>query len=924
MQTKAIIAAAVFVSLGTSATQAADVDYVRDIKPIFAKHCYSCHGPKEQKQSLRVDSRAILLRGGGSGLAAITPGDLADSELIKRITDSDPAHRMPYKKPALPKATIELIKDWVKSGAPMPGDDAPLAETKTDHWSFQKVEAVEPPAVRNAQWSRNAIDRFVFARLEQEDLAPAPEADRVAWLRRVYFDLMGLPPTPLQIAAFIEDTQAGAYERVVDELLASPRYGERWAQHWLDVVRYADTHGFEVNTERPHAWPYRDYVIAAYNRDTPGDQFIREQIAGDTHGRDAATGFLVTASVLLPGQIGKDAASIRLARQDSIDEMVVNIGQSFLGLSIGCARCHNHMFDPISLKDYYSMQAFVAGVRYGDRPMRGATTVAQATKLKQLRDQLAMVTRDLTRLTPAAGSGAKRPRINSRANFDRFAPVKTKRIRFTINNTNLYEPCIDEFEVFDTNGRNVALASHGTVPTASGENVSANRHELRFVNDGEYGNERSWMCNTIKGGWVELEFKEPHEIERVTWGRDRQGKFSDRTAIDYRIEAQAEDGTWRTVSDSTDRVAFTEPVEANVSAAPKPDDAAATKRLNEQMMALQTKLDAANAKRVVFAGTFTKPDKIHMLRRGDPEQPMKPVSPAIPEVFGDLKLPNDMPEHERRRALAEWIASPDNPLTARVMVNRIWQGHFGVGLVDTPNDFGRNGTMPSHPELLDWLAGEYVRAGWSTKHMHRLIVLSATYRQVGAHNPTAAKIDGDARLLWRFPLRRLHGETLRDTMLAVSGRLDLTMGGRGFDLFDKRGGLTGFNPKQTFVKDGLRRMIYAHRVRREPDAVFGAFDCPDYGQSVGRRRESTTPIQALNLFNSQVTLNTSEAFAARVINDVGKGDDASAQIRRAYALALGRAPVESELSEAIPVVQQHGLATLCRVLFNSNEFVYLP
>jgi hypothetical protein len=294
----------------------------------------------------------------------------------------------------------------------------------------------------------------------------------------------------------------------------------------------------------------------------------------------------------------------------------------------------------------------------------------------------------------------------------------------------------------------------------------------------------------------------------------------------------------------------------------------------------------------------------------------------VPGVLGDVKLPPDAAEQQRRITLADWIADPRNPLTARVMVNRLWQGHFGVGLVDTPNDFGRNGTKPTHPELLDWLASEFVRSGWSIKHMHRLIVLSATYRQSSRHDPVAAAQDGDARLLWRYPSRRLDGETIRDSMLAVSGRLNLAMGGPGFDLFDKRGGLTGFQPVETFSDSGLRRMIYAHKVRRERDAVFGAFDCPDAGQSAGRRRESTTPIQALNLFNSRFTVDLSEAFAARVKSDAG--DNVANQVRRAYKLSVNREPRTEEMADAERVVKEYGLATMCRVLFNSNEFLFLP
>jgi hypothetical protein len=756
-------------------------------------------------------------------------------------------------------------------------------------------------------------------------LQPAPEADRVTWLRRVSFDLIGLPPSPEEVDAFVSDQRDDAYERVVEELLKSPRYGERWAQHWLDVVRYADTHGFEVNTERPNAWPYRDYVIEALNNDTPYDRFIREQIVGDAMEQDAATGFLLTASALLPGQIGQDAPSMRLARQDALDEIVINIGQTLLGLSVGCARCHDHKFDPISQHDYYSMQAFVAGVEYADRDLRTPEAAARRAEAARLQGELAKIEGQLSRFVPLAKSGAERMAVNARLNTDRFTAVQTKRLRFTILATNSLEPCVDELEVVNTAGVNVALAAAGAKVTSSGNTTVADRHELRFVHDGHYGNSRSWMSNESGAGWVELEFADQQTIDRVVWGRDRDGEFADRLAIDYRIEIADSSGEWKSVADASDRAKF-EPGGGNEIAFSNQglsdNDAQEANRLQVERNQLKEQVAAAAVGQVAFAGTFRAPDIIHLLNRGDPEQPQEEVVPAVLSVLGNVALPKNAAEQQRRHALADWIASPQNPLTARVMANRIWQGHFGCGLVETANDFGRNGVLPTHPELLDWLASEFIRSGWSIKHMHRLIVLSATYRQSLRQDQVAAAQDADVRLLWRYPSRRLDGETIRDSMLAVNGRLNLKMGGPGYDLFDKRGGLTGFLPVESFKEDGLRRMIYAHKVRRERDAVFGAFDCPDAGQSAGRRRESTTPIQALNLFNSRFTLEQAEAFAARVQADAG--DDLRQQMRRAYRLALGRDLSPEEIADAEPIVKEFGLAALCRVLFNSNEFLFLP
>ncbi len=926
--TRPIAFAVALLCLPVSAT-AEPVDFVRDVQPILANHCYGCHGEDRQRSGLRLDVKSEAFKGGELYEASILAGNASESPLVQFVADEDADLTMPPGGEPLSEKDAATLTRWVEEGAVWPdGVDPVTLEDPLDHWSFQPISSPPLPQTVDSDWPREPIDHFVLHKLEEAGLRPAPEADRAAWLRRVSFDLTGLPPTPEQLTAFVNDTSELAFERVVDELLQSPRYGERWAQHWLDVVRYADTHGFEVNTERPNAWPYRDYVISAFNDDIPYDEFIREQIVGDALGADAATGFLVTASVLLPGQIGKDAASMRLARQDSLDEIVVNLSQTFLGLTVGCARCHDHKFDPISQQDYYAMQAFVAGVEYKDRELPTPEQEKLRENLDSFQSRLAEVDRQLARLAPLANAGSERPMINARHNVERIRPVKAKRVRFTIRETNNLEPCLDELEVFNTDGANVALASGGTTLKSSGDTVSTDRHELRFINDGRYGNSRSWMSDEVGKGWVELEFSTEHPIDRVEWGRDRKGKYDDRLATDYVIEVAGSDGEWRVVADSSDRQPFdsaadmpTKPTVAGLD----PPEATKARALIREREELEAKTEAAEQVRQIFAGTFREPDEIRFLTRGDPEQPKQPVAPAVPATLGSLQLTEDAAEQQRRRALADWIASPENPLTARVIVNRLWQGHFGRGLVETANDFGRSGSEPTHPELLDWLAAEFIRSGWSIKHLHQLIVLSATYRQ-SSHGHGDASVaerqDTDVELLWRFPSRRLEAEAIRDSMLAVSGQLDLHMNGRGFDLFDKRGGLTGFTPIESFEGEGLRRMIYAHKVRRERDGVFGAFDCPDAGQSTPRRRESTTPIQALNLFNSRFTLDRADALAARVKSEAG--DDVTRQIRRVYQLALSREANDRELNDAETVVQSHGLATLCRVVFNSNEFLFVP
>jgi len=928
------------------------------------------------------------------------------------------------------------------------------------------------------------VDCFILQGLEQADLKPAPEADRLTWLRRVSLDLTGLPPTPEQVEGFLADRDPAAWDRVVERLLASPQYGERWAQHWLDVVRYADTHGFEVNTERPNAWPYRDYVIQAFNQDLPYNRFIQDQLAGDAFGADAATGFLVTAAALLPGQIGQDDASKRLARQESLNEIVTGLGEAFLGLSVGCARCHDHKFDPIPQRDYYAIQAFFAGVEYGDRPIRSPESEARRRAGEAWQPRLAELEAALARFEPLAqvsdstrrepqarlneelfearearfvrftiheanrhptlgviepcldeveiftadstprnvalaqagtrvtASGSRisdlhrlehlndgrygngrswmsdeagrgwvsfelpepmrigkivwsrdregefsdrlataytlevglslnslqrvaylpplRPAVHPRRTTDRFAPVTTRRIRFSILASTSLEPCLDELEIFTAgvSPQNVALASEGARVTASSTLPESPLHRLEHLNDGRYGNAYSWISQEPGRGWVEVELAREELIERVVWSRDREGKFSDRLPTDYRLEVMDPSGAWRSVASSKDRRTYSPDdktlVRFSTTGLP-PEEQQEAVRLEQERKSLADQIASLTSVPQVFAGSFVQPEVTRLLRRGDPEQPGELITPAVLSVLGSLKLPAESAEQERRLALAAWITGPNHPLTARVLVNRIWQGHFGLGLVETANDFGLNGARPSHPELLDWLAGEFTRSGGSIKQLHRLIVSSATYRQSNRVDPAAQAADANCRLLWRFPSRRLEAESLRDSMLAVSGRLDFKRGGPGFNLFKSRGGLDGFPPIESFSSgDGLRRLIYAHKVRMERDIVFGAFDCPDAGQSLSRRRQSTTPIQALNLFNSRFTVEEAAAWAARVQTELGPAAEPADWIQRAYQLAYGRRAEPEELQQLEPVVRAHGLPTLCRALFNSSEFLVLP
>jgi mono/diheme cytochrome c family protein len=901
------------------------VDFARDVQPIFALHCYRCHGPELQESNYRLDVKQAALGEADFGEPAIVPGKSDESPLIQYVAADDDDFAMPPEGDRLTAEEIAILRAWIDEGAVWPDELAGNAARRgAGHWAFQPVKRILSPNVES-DWVTNAIDAFILQRLEGEGLSPASRADRRTLIRRVYLDMHGLPPTPERVAEFVADERLDAYARLIEEVLASPRYGERWAQHWLDVVRYADTHGFEINTPRPNAWPYRDYVIRSLNDDKPYDRFVYEQIAGDRVGVDAATGFLVAAPVLLPGQIGQDEDSKKEARQDELDEVITGVGATMLGLTLNCARCHNHKFDPILQTDYFSLQAVFSGVQYGDRPLRTPQSEAAREQLAQLEADLVAARRELH-------EAGVRPPVDAALTEEHFEPVTAKYVRFTILDTNLYEPCIDELEIFETAAegqppRNVALRSVGAKATASGSRVSEH-HQLEYIHDGRYGNTRSWMADVIQNGWVQIELADATRIDRIVWARDREKRYTDRLAIEYRIDVAAEPGEWTTVASSNMRLPQgTQVDEAVATGGTVVNVGPEQRRLLDRLRVLEKQKAAleTHSKQFVFAGVMGAPQPTYRLLRGDHRQPRERMKPDTIELLGSLDLDETALDDERRDALARWIASPDNPLTARVIVNRIWHHHFGTGIVATPSDFGRAGEAPSHPELLDWLAGELIDNGWSIKHLHGLILHSSTYRQAGGvANEAAEKVDADVRLLWRFPARRLEAEAIRDSVLQTSGVLNLEMGGPGFDLFKPRQGLDLYYPKDEYGPAEWRRLIYAHKVRMESDGVFSAFDVPDGGQICAKRTRSTTPLQALNLFNSRFMIRQAGLLAERIDREFGEDATVEARVDRAFQLTLTRDPERDEAAAAVELAKEHGLATLCRVLLNTSEFVMLP
>lgn len=1088
------------INLGSNAFCSERVDYLGEVKPLLARKCVSCHGALRQESGIRLDTAALIAE-----QEVITPGNATTSELIHRVRSIDPEVRMPPDGEPLTESDIKLLETWIEEGAKGPVDEMPQTNPN-EHWAFQPLADFN----LEANPKTLTVDHFISQKLSTLGLELSPEADPVILCRRLFFDLHGLPPTPEEIAFFtnqLKKNKESAISEQIQALLESPRYGERWAQHWLDLVRYADTHGFEVNTPRENAWPYRDYVIKSFNENKPYDQFIREQLAGDQLNQDSATGFLVAAPVLLPGQIGKDDASKRLARQDSLDEIIVGTSASFLGLTIGCARCHDHKFDPISQEDYYSLQAFFAGVQYGDRTYQADGQEERSKQINSISERVAGLEKELSAYHPESFTGAtiiideedsdrttslmkkngvgtnpagenrgyrddpgdrsrfgnlssgkytwwdnvpnqdtftwnpgvtgqfqiwiswgvhgsgvhtrdaryvldhdgdlntkedqreiavvdqyyfagqtdgeseKKPLwsgllntgshtlnsesrlvlrggetgtgitadtiilqetesvernlpslrdpISAKSNIERFSKHEAKYLRFTTLETideNQHQPCIDELEVYASGDHqsNLALAELGTKATSSGNYSETGKHQLKHINDGVYGNDRSWISNQHGGGWVQLELSKAAEIDQIVWGRDRNERFKDRLPTRYLIESSLDGKQWETIVTSEDRLPIGTPNDSAMLLAKN------SAQLNQEEILktlkdfqnLQKQLENLKKPTLVYAGTFKKAQPTQLLNRGDPEQPEHEVIPRTPTILTGIQLSEETNESDRRLALADWIASPKNPLTARVMANRIWQFHFGIGLVDTPSDFGINGSKPSHPKLLDWLAKELISSGWSINHLHQIILTSKTYRQSSIIKEKALSLDSDGRLFWRYPSRRLEGEAIRDSILLVSGNLNLATGGPGFNFFQSRGGLNGFPPLTEFTENEMRRTIYSHKIRMEPVPVFGAFDCPDAGQPTPKRSQSTTAIQALNLFNSDFIDHQTHTFAKRIRS--GAGVNPEQQIDHAFHLALGRHPTKTESTACLQVVREHGLPTLCRVLFNSNEFLFLP
>jgi hypothetical protein len=732
--------------------------------------------------------------------------------------------------------------------------DDPFTPEQHQYWSFKKVEPVDPPAVRNRQWVRTPVDAFVLAQLEAQHLRPAPRADRITLLRRAYLDLIGLPPTPAEVTSFLADQSPKAFSKVIDRLLASPHYGERWGRHWLDLARYAESEGFKSDETRPNAWRYRDYVIGAFNADKPYDRFVREQIAGDELWPDDPEARVATAfNRHYPDE--SNARNLIQRRQEILNDVTDTVGSVFLGLTYGCARCHDHKFDAILQKDYYRLQAFFANMRAAD---------------------------DIV-LVPPNEAEAYRARLA-------VWEEQTKTIR-------------DQMAALEAPKRKDLID--------------------------------------------ELVKKYPDAIQSAI-----DKKPAERTPIEWQMYYKAH--------------AYLDPNSYAYVASSKAVGAALKGDAKKEWEALKSRLEAFAALHpgelaigTGIADTGRSAPPTHVLRGGVYDAPLAEVQPGVLTILdpGPARItpPERVESSGRRTALANWIANPDNPLTARVMVNRIWHYHFGRGLVATPSNFGHAGERPTHPQLLDYLAARFVREGWSVKAMHRLIMNSSVYQEAStiprATAEAAAKVDSGNTLLWRFPRQRLEGEIIRDAALAVAGQLNTKVGGPSvFPELPPGMEMRGGWKVSSDPADRDRRSVYVFVRRNSRYPMFESFDMPDTHESCPRRDITTSPLQALTLLNSTVVLEWAQAFAGRVLQTAGP--DHEAQVATAYRLAYSRRPTPAEWKIARDFFQRHRdivaerastgahlavpqtlprgvqpvdaatLVDFCHILINSNEFVY--
>jgi hypothetical protein len=940
------------------------VDYERDVAPILAKNCYRCHGAKKQQGGLALHVQDRAIAGGDSG-PAIVPDKSAESRLIRYVAGLDEDYLMPPEDAGKPLTSeqIGLLRAWIDQGAKWTGAGlTSVAKTAADHWSFQPPRRIAPPAVKTPGWVRNPIDAFVLGHLERLGMSPSPEADKAALIRRVSLDLTGLPPTIAEVDAFLADPRPDAYERLVDRLLASPHFGECWGRHWLDKARYADTNGYEKDRDRS-IWPYRDWVIRSINADMPFDEFTIEQIAGDllpnaSTGQKVATGF--HRNTMINEEGGIDVAEYRFV---SVVDRVATTGTVWLGLSIGCAQCHSHKYDPISQREYYGFFAFLDNA---DEPEIDVPDPAIAARRAAIEREIARQEAGLRDHYPSEGPESLKARVEAWES-------SIKPVHWTVlKPTSMASKKHATLEVLPDGS---VLAS-GDKPnndvytvelTTDLKGITAMRLEvLTDPSLPEGGPGRAPLFQV--GDFLLTEFQlaangRPARFARATedytakgrsaamaidgvsdtgWsvdggaGRDHAAVFElagdlgdgGRTRLTVMMHQeyihQTTIGRFRLSATTAPRPLRASGLPAGVEAillvprAHRTDSQ--SRRLEEYYLTVAPELAKAREPIAAlrrslprFPTTMVMQERrpeharaTHVHRRGEFLKPAEPVEPGVPAVLHPL--PSGAPRN--RLTLARWLVDPANPMVGRVVMNQLWQAYFGRGLVSTPEDFGTQGARPTHPELLDWLAGEVIRQGWSTKPMHRLIVTSATYRQSARATPGQLARDPRNEHLGRGPRFRVTAEVVRDIALSASGLLASQVGGPSVFPPQPEGATAlAYSQSAWPVSTGAdryRRGLYTFLKRTAPYAASITMDAPTSEATCVRRERSNTPLQALTLLNDAVFVEASRAMARRVVAEC-PDRSAAARTRYAFRLALTRLPRPEELSR-LTAFYEHQLA----------------
>ncbi len=967
------------------------IDFVKQVAPILEHHCIRCHSVDVSKgdvsftTSVQMESQSLLV-----------PGDPDSSHLLDVVQSIDgQPPEMPKEGSPLSASEVEVLYRWIKEGADWPVGVELRERSKADGswWSLQPIATVVPPESSES----NPIDRFVFSKLAEHGLRPSRQADRGTLIRRIYFDLIGLPPSPDDVRTFVGATDEHAYESLVDRLLASKDFGQRWARHWLDIAHYADTHGFERDQRRDNAWRYRDYVIRSFNHDKPYDQFIREQIAGDVLSPDdpeavIATGFLAAGPFDFVGQVETQSSSLRrAARAADLDDMLTQVMTSTIGMTVNCARCHDHKLDPITQSEYYELTAIFAGLKRADRDTSATERKvfdAETSRLKSAMDgvslKLAKMKASHIDLADVVGGGNGYGTGKKGHGID----VRSGKIQPS------FVGDLENIKAGEYSRSQLPLIDGVFVPASGETQISSTglvAHDLpKHSGKGWDGIRNGPVNSQFSTALGSIDFASPghsmiglHANAGITFDLGALRKsagFADvclfTTTVGYggqpptpsadfwilvdgELQSHAKLGRNDTVSValeitpdkqfltlvstdggdgySMDQISYGDPRLADKN--PKVIDAATI----EQIVALEQELQRLDqefkslVQPAVFYGIVAEqPPETKVLVRGNPETPGESVNPGTLR-FGGARVqfgPAEMSDSERRIALANWITDPSNPLTARVIVNRLWHWHFGRGIVGTPSDFGFGGERPSHPELLDWLAAELLRSKWSLKHIHRLIVTAKTYQmtsRIDAFQPDADRsqqkdqtqdarsIDVDNRLLWRMNTSRLPAESIRDAVLSITGKLNSQMDGPGYRDFDYEEAYAPIYTYKTADEPELwRRSIYRYIVRTTPQQFLLTLDCPDPANLTPRRSVTTTALQSLALFNNEFMLLQSRYFAERLEREAASQD---AQIELAFQLAFGRSVSADEREAAKSLMNQYGLMHLCRVLFNASEFV---